>query len=291
MKEKDLQETNTPKLDDIEFILEGEKPSVIFLFKSIESAKQAIKKNERYDMTWMSVANIKNSNEENLIKIISALYNTYMVVALINDENNFTEKEIRDISLKSLNEIYSEDADRLGIGGSFEPYFVSEIVNKINKYNIKFLLGKTFYIESYAPDGLYFFYKNVLLKAWEEKKRKSYKRYITVLTNYSFKIISIFNYSDGIKKQDLEFEITDLHGNTSHVLISATDKSSLSNFRKNVNPTGSFIDLMTSEDFNKILNQLYTGNDYKTVCKYDRPGLIADKDVYLTANEVIELEN
>lgn len=301
MENEKVEKTNDADLNYIKFLNQTkEEAPIVYIFKSIENAKQVMEEQSIDDNVCCLIASFELFDEDKLVKSIDALNDVYGGIILIKDENNFTEKEIFDLSLKSSSYICCDNDTKWILGGRcLSPYLFSKIVKIIN-YQEPLSVGKKVPLGDYYRDcglleksnrEMYIFYKNMIVKVWAEYKAKDNKSYFKILTNYSFKILNIFNYNDGIKKQDIELEMTDFKGDTSRILLSATDKSSLSAFRKNINPTDSFLDFMTNDDFNKIINQLYLENEYEVINKYDRPGLIADKNVYLTANEVIELEN
>lgn len=289
MDEKDLQQKKLSELKNIKFFNQAEQIQDIYLFKSIEDAESSL--NEKYYRSSnMSIAVILDLEDDNLINLIDTLYEAYTRVIFICNRNNFSHDEISKISFKTEKYIYQTSSAKFI--GSESANLISQVIYKLNQYKYD-LLGITIDLNTVEYYTNYLFYKNMIIKIWSVRDAKyRCKSYFKILTNYSFKIINIFKYDDGgAKKQDVELEITDFKGDISHIVLSATDKSSLSAFRKNITPTGNFVDVMTNDDFNKIINQLYLEDNYETIYKYDRPGLIADKNVYLTANEVIELEN
>lgn len=289
MEEKDLQQKRLSELKNIKFFNQAEQIQDIYLFKSIEDAEASL--NEAYYRSSnMSIAVILDLEDDNLINLIDTLYEAYTRVIFICNRNNFSHDEISKISFKTEKYIYQTSSAKFI--GSESATLISQVIYKLNEYKYD-LLGITIDLNTVEYYTNYLFYKNMIIKIWSVKDAKyRCKSYFKILTNYSFKILNIFKYDDDrAKKQDVEFEITDFKGDISHIVLSATDKSSLSAFRKNITPTGNFVDVMTNDDFNKIINQLYLEDNYETIYKYDRPGLIADKNIYLTANEVIELEN
>lgn len=289
MEEKDLQQKRLSELKNIKFFNQAEQIQDIYLFKSIEDAEASL--NEAYYRSSnMSIAVILDLEDDNLINLIDTLYEAYTRVIFICNRNNFSHDEISKISYKTEKYIYQTSSAKFI--GSESATLISQVIYKLNEYKYD-LLGITIDLNTVEYYTNYLFYKNMIIKIWSVKDAKyRCKSYFKILTNYSFKILNIFKYDDDrAKKQDVEFEITDFKGDISHIVLSATDKSSLSAFRKNITPTGNFVDVMTNDDFNKIINQLYLEDNYETIYKYDRPGLIADKNIYLTANEVIELEN
>ncbi len=289
MNENNLQQKKLSELKNIKFFNQAEQIQDIYLFKSAEDAENSL--NETYyHGSFMSIAVILDLEDDNLLNLIDTLYEEYTRVIFICNRNNFSHDEISKISYKTEKYIYQTSSARFI--GSASATLISQVIDKLNQYKYD-LLGITVDLNTVEYYTNYLFYENMIIKIWSVLDAKyRCKSYFKILTNYSFKIIKIFKYDDGgAKKQDVEFEITDFKGNISHILISATDKSSLSAFRKNITPTGNFVDVMTSDDFNKIINQLYLEDNYETIYKYNRPGLIVDKNIYLTANQVIELEN
>lgn len=289
MENEKSNETNLPELSNIEFLNQAEEKEQVCLFKSVEDAKNIINNNRGYRSQTMSIAVVKDTDNTGFINLVSSLIDTYKKVVFVCSGKNFTDEDVLNISLKIPSRIYEVPLDIFGYHVS--EYLLSDIGEKIDSSGKK-LFGIKVPFNSCDYYTRYIFYKNMVIKIWSQDKGKyRYKSFFKILTNYSFRIVKVFNYDDGLKKQDVEFEITGCNGDTISILLSASDKSNLSSFRKNINQSGTFIDLMTNEDFSNILSQLYFGNNYETIYKYDRPGLIADKNIYLTANEVIELEN
>jgi hypothetical protein len=296
-------ENEIKEFDDfsqIQFINDAEIKNEVYLFKSIEEAKLgSYRINEEGQTHNTSIAVINNSDEK-IIEIINHLCAEYKKVLLIVSDEDFTAGEISNISFKVDGTLYKAKFNYLGFFDSEN--LISSLLEKINK-NGQILIGEKIKLSNDSGNFLesedmqkYIFYKNMLIKTWVEIKSKgkgtSNIAYFEVLTNYAFKIQEIIiNADDENQRQDLKIELTDIEGNVSYVQISAKDKYSIAGFRKIVCQAGSYIDFMTNVDFNKVINQLYMEKDYKIVHKYNRPGLIKGKNVWLLSDEVISLED
>lgn len=287
---------------NIQLVHEADQKEELYLFKSVEDAESTTSKLNTNEQSQKTIAVIKNCDEQAIIEAVCSNITMYEKLTFACFDNNFTSEDVSLVSLVVDAPLY-ESKGIFAVRGvrhfdlSRENLF-SKIVHEINQ-NGQNLFGKKINITSYASDKFlkadgdekYLFYKNMLIKIWVEYKKNFRTVYFKILSNYSFAIESIYIYNDETKKQDLELKLTDLNGEESYIKVLAKDKYNISGFRKMICPMGKFLDFMSGEDFNKILNQLYSEQRYKVINKYDRPGLIEEENVWLTADEVISLEN
>lgn len=292
----------TSESGNLQFINLAEQKEELYLFKSVEDAELTANKLNASEQSKKTIAVIKNCDEQAIIEAVCNNITIYEKLTFACFDDNFTSEDVSLVSLVVDTPLY-ESKGIITVKGfrrfhSSRENLFSKIVHEINQ-NGHNLFGKKVNITSYASDEFleadgnekYLFYKNMLIKIWVEYKKNFRTVYFKILSNYSFAIASIYIYDDETKKQDLELKLTDLSGEESYIKVLAKDKYNISGFRKMICPMGKFLDFMSGEDFNKILNQLYSEQRYKVVNKYDRPGLIEDENVWLTADEVISLEN
>ena len=300
--EEQLKETKSY----IQYLLnEPEEKNYIYLFKSLEEAKQTSEfLKERDCASTRQIAFIDTTNQKMFFKEISILTKEYDNVAFVTDESNFTSDEISNYSLildKPLYETWDKKCDSFPKENIF-----SKLVSIVNN-DKNSILGKKIHL---AYESSYnsqcddykqkiISYKNMLIKIWSETKGKSSKysysihTYFNVLTNYSFIISKInINVDEGkFQQQDLELKVTDYNGNIFTINIPAKDKYSLSNFRKKVYPEGNLVDFMSNSDFSQILNRIYQESNPEIVHIYNRPGLTADTNDWLWSDDIENLED
>jgi len=288
---------------NLQYIRQAENKIEIYLFKNNDESGAQITTLINYfrNDDNKSVAIIDTSDTNKFEETVRNLTENYDKVILVTTDYNFTSREVTDLSLNVealLHEARICNGKRIIHNVTVSENLILEVAKKIsengdNPIGIKCNLKSVPIEYLINPENIkYLCYKNWLIKIWyERKKNVYYYYYFKVLTNYSFKIVKALNCDGEIKKQDIELEIIDVNGEKSYLTIPAKDKYNLSGFRKLLYPTGPFLDFMTNADFSAILNLLYNEGNYETVYIQERPGLIEDKNVYLTANEVISLEN
>lgn len=292
MKTKKEKEVRLAKQENIQFINQAEEKGEIYLFKSAKDAEFGMSKvNENQQAKEKSIAVTNDSNSKEFFDELMDLVNTYKTVILFEYENNFSTDEISRIGWNAGGTI-SQTSDKT-CNGEIKENRIAEIASNIGDPQ-KYTIGKEYplysnYLEK--KDETIISYKNAFFKILKASKSLNGVVF-TRLTNYSFRIVEIKVHADSdTQMQDLKLEVTDFNSKVKHIQIPAKDKYSLAGFKKNLYPLGNLLDCMSDTDFKQILNQLYSANNYKTVYQYDRPGLISDKNVWLLADEVINLEN
>lgn len=286
------QKSNTTNnFENIKFVYQSQDAYKIFLFKSEENAnsvKNKIISDEGYEK--LSIGVIESENEEVFTAAVNSLLDAHRWVILMNDDDNFTTKEIIKIGLAvkknicvckehdydSWNDLWSLASISTGIG---DP--------------IKKVVGKKYSVSAHYPvmlDGVIFSHKNTFIKAFRDPKIYG-DTVFSILTNYSFSIKKIIIDVDNNMAQELVLEIVDYEGNKIEVNLPSKDKHSLANFRKIICPLGRFIDGMSDADFKQILKQLYVDNGYSYTYQHNHPGLLPEQNVWLLADEVISLED
>lgn len=275
----------------LQFLNEARVKDGIYLYKGTkytDYAMNEIKKHDQQDI--ISIGVVGSNDEEIIIDIVNSLLDEYEWVVLIKNNNNFSEKEDENIGLAVEKVFYTAHEYHPEI--LVRPNVFSELSNKL-KNSHRYFIGRKylFYADCFDEENeAIITYKNRFIKLSKVKSGNG-KNYFTVLTNYSFKITEIIINADNENTQELIIELTDFENIVRQVKISAKDKHSIANFRKIIYPLGNFLDGMSDADFKQILNQLYTDKEYKVVYQRNRPGLVHDENVWLYADDVINLEN
>lgn len=301
LAEKESQITNS---SNVQFLNQTEEKGEIYLFKSNEDAQEAVKSIETSHLRSrknLQVAVVDNTEDSSFVVDIEKLTDIYEKVIFVSNDDNFELNEISEISSKANRIVYQ----------SFSKYIIdnlavmrnahSVIYHYINNNKLSDIFGKKLQAFDYIWGSdekdesrtTYFIYKNVIIKLWIEEKMCHQIGYFKILTNYTFKITKIKTYWDNeiSDKQDLEIEITDFEGRTYTANLNGKDRYKLDAFRNVLRPIGNFVDDFKPLEFKQIFNQLYLES---TPVEYDiirNPGFIEDRNIYLTANEVINLEN
>ena len=300
----------------IKYINKLESTEEVYVFKSYETAKQALEeykedvnnykdKPEHFRIKSIFpldkkqiISIVDNVNKETLLKIINYLTCKFKKVIFVHgcDNNNYKPEEICRLALKTKNNIYEASSIELK---NVHLNSFREIVNLINKEGFSRVFGRSI-ILNYTNDDLvlrflkgdklYITFKNIIILI---SKARCIDISAKVLTNYTFKITKIHEYNDerNCPVSDLELEVTDNKGNKYNIYIPAKDKCSLTSFRKRLYPAGNFIDCMSNLEFSQIFSQMFEKSKPEIVRVYKKPGLMPDGNSWLYADEVVELEN
>lgn len=280
----------------INYILEAEDKTDLFIFKSFDDANIYAQELKENDYKYKSV--IVAENESEVISLINSLekklYNTIYVII---NENNFTSGNFINIGLNISNEFFrSRFAGAISylaqslysMDGTFFCSLSSLDPSKETLGSKGYAIGELWSKEN----GRIVEHKNCYIKFTQAKKGKERRIYYQIMSNYIFKIKEILLTSnEEILEQNIKFEITGMDGTQQIINVLAKDKHSISSFKKYLTPTGPFLDCLSNNDFTQILKRLYEKGDYKTVYQYNHPGLVEDKNVWLLADEVINLED
>lgn len=267
----------------------------VCVFKSIENAErfvansQILREEDRYPVVCLQA-----TDNESLSDSVIALSEEYDTLMFITDKNNFSQKELIEYC-HSLKTVIYECAEQDIKLEAMQPFFISEVLCGIKNANSPLFSYEIEYTENRLAGKYvdFFPYDNKFIKLYTKKKFDLYYLYSKVSTNYVFEINKIIICVDenNNEEHNLELKVTDAKGNSFSFELPAKKKNNVEYFRQALSQKGNFFDCFTKTEFNQLLHQLCSQKDYPVVYKYNRPGFIADKNVWLLADEVISLGN
>lgn len=282
-------------LEGLHFLHKAEQKHKLLLFKNIEDAQLANKKNQtKRDCSIVCMD--ETVKEKSLIESTKILLNEFTRLIFISSKGNFLRQEISNIGLNVGEIIYqTEDHD----GYSANENVMSQVSEYINKHKLpsfgaKIYVGElTYFCPIDERNALRIFCNNRLVKIWEERSGKYHKTCFKVVTNYSFRITKIYKHFDerNCTEMELELEVIDINGNVFNIRMSARDKHNLGRFRAKLSSVGNLYDCMTDIEFKQILSQLDTDDKPKIIKLQNRPGLSPDQSAWLWADDVEKLED
>lgn len=289
---------------NIQFLNRAEEKSEIYLFKSKEDAQAAVISMETSHLRNrknLQIAVVGNVEDVDFIADVKKLTDTYEKVIFVCDDENFELEDLKNFAREANCVLYQTFSKNIIDNLATMKNAHSVIYCCINNNKLSDIFGKKIQAFDYIWGGdekdesrtTYLIYKNVIIKLWIEEKMCHQIGYFKILTNYTFKITKVKTYWDNgsSDKQDLELEIKDFEGRTYTANLNGKDRYKLDAFRNVLRPIGNFVDDFKPLEFKQIFNQLYLES---TPVEYDiirTPGFIEDRNIYLTANEVINLEN
>lgn len=267
----------------------------VCIFKSIENAErfvansQILREEERYPVVCLQA-----TDNESLSDSVITLSKEYETLMFITDKNNFSQKELIEYCHYLNNVIYECKEQDIKLEAA-NPFFISELLCDIK--NAKSSLFS--YEIEYSKNDLtwkfvdFFSFDNKLIKIYTKKKFDLYRLYSKVATNYAFEINKIIICVDenNNEEHNVELKITDAKGNSFSLELPAKKKNNLEYFRQALSQKGNFFDCFTKTEFNQLLHQLCSQKEYPTVYKYNNPGYIADRNVWLFADGFISLDD
>ncbi len=266
------------------------------IFKSLEEAKRFASNQQRFndERVEIDVICLQAINNESLLESIISLSKQYECLIFIKDKNNFCSKELIEYC-HHVDTIIYESPNQDPYLDRAETFYISEILQGI-KNSKSSLFGYDCALNDKPTVGRYldfFSFDNKVIKIYSRKTFGIYSLYFKVVTNYSLYIKKIIvdvdeNYQE---EHNLEFEVVDSNGYSFSFELPGKKKNNLEYFRQKLSQKGNFFDCFTKAEFNQLLYQLCSVRDYPVVYKYNRPGLISDKNVWLLADEVISLED
>lgn len=297
--EKEARTTNS---SNIQFLNQAEEKSEIYLFKSVEDAELAKSDLAKCrNKEKIQIALVNNHYNADFVNQVEKLIEEYEKVIFVYDEGNFELDEISNFGLKTNGIVYQALSKVISNYTQVIQNPMSAIYHCINNTELSDIFGKELlafekmqiFGQHDESEMQYLIYKNLIIKLWTKKSSHYQIGYFKVLTNYTFKITKIKTYwnNEISDKQDLEIEITDFEGRTYTANLNGKDRYKLDAFRNVLRPIGNFVDDFKPLEFKQIFNQLYLEISPEEYDIIRNPGFIEDRNIYLTANEVINLEN
>jgi hypothetical protein len=274
-------------------VSEASELSEVCIFKSLSDAKiMALNTQGLSEDAKPNLVCIQSIDDSDLIKAVKDLSNEYDTLNFTKNSSNFSEKEIIKFS-HYLDEILYECSGSDYKLSDMTPNVISGVLHSIKSANSSLFGFETAVDEEPGLNNYIEFFntKNKIVKLYTKAKLGSYYLFFKVMTNYTIDIknITILVTGEDQKEHCLQLKITDL--NNTSLDFELNNKTSLNLFRQKLSTMGNFFDCFSQADFNQFLHQLCTQEKYPTIYKYNQPGLIADKKVWLLADEVISLED
>lgn len=266
----------------------------VCIFKSLESAErfvansQILREEERYPVVCL-----QSADNENLLNSVITLSKEYESLIFITNKNNFSQKELIEYCHYLSAVIYECNEQDIKLEAA-NPFFISELLCDIKNAKSSLFSYEIEYDENRLAGKYvdFFQYDNKFIKIYTKKKLDLYYLYSKVSTNYVFEINKIIICVDenNNEEHNLELKVTDTMGNSFNFELPAKKKNNLEYFRQMLLKKGNFFDCFTKAEFNQLLHQLCSQKEYPTVYKYNNPGYIADRNVWLFADGFIRLD-
>lgn len=267
----------------------------VCIFKCINDAKAFVQETKFVsDDDKYEVICVESEQSGGVVDELIQLCKQYNLIVFILDENNFDNKELTQYS-HHINKIFYQSQRQDKKLEFAVPNFMSSMLNNLKDIDSSYFGMDVKYGPYHKLNKFIDFYtlNNTIITIYTKKLFGTFNAYYRASTNYSFeinkKIILIDEYNN--EEHDLEIKVTDRNNNICYLELPANKKNNLEYFRQILMKKGNYFDCFTKAEFTQLMFNLCSFQTYPTVYKYNRPGLIADKKVWLLADEVIKLED